>query len=344
MADKIIHEVGSQETTDDTVNERDTPKDKPDSCEDSSVDQKVEMFECAICLQSCIHPVKLPCQHIFCFLCVKGVANQSKRCAMCRQEIPPSFLETPTLLSVQDLENELVFEDGYQWFYEGRNGWWQFDSRTSVDLETAFKGGETRCEVLIAGFLYIVDFEHMIQMRHSDPSRRRRIKRDFSTIPKKGIAGIRLPVERTDEEVAETSVTVENASDFHISWAEVAAEVSAVALVRSQQRQADRRPKNTSIPTTPTNTPQTPGLSPGNQSSENSVPSSPGRSDQDGNLEHSLAEAIHNLRVNTTTSAGQNQPTVIVTSQRNPRPAVVRPHRTLSEGTLTENLTEGETL
>ncbi|XP_013792456.1 E3 ubiquitin-protein ligase rnf146-like, partial [Limulus polyphemus] len=314
---------------------------------DSSVDQKLETFECAICLQSCIHPVKLPCQHIFCFLCVKGVANQSKRCAMCRQEIPPSFLETPTLLSVQDLENELVFEDGYQWFYEGRNGWWQFDSRTSVDLETAFKGGETRCEVLIAGFLYIVDFEHMIQMRRSDPSRRRRIKRDFSTIPKKGIAGIRLPpVERTatDDEIAETenSVTIENASDFPISWAEVAVEVTAVALVRSQQRQADRRPKNTSIPTTPTNTPQTPGLSPGNQSSENSVPSSPGRSDQD--LEHSLAEAIHNLRVNGTAGAGQNQPTVIVTSQRNARPTVVRPHRTLSEGTLTGNLAEEETL
>jgi len=29
-------------------------------------------IECAVCLQPSIHPVRLPCNHIFCFLCVKG--------------------------------------------------------------------------------------------------------------------------------------------------------------------------------------------------------------------------------------------------------------------------------
>ncbi|KAL1440937.1 hypothetical protein MTO96_008984 [Rhipicephalus appendiculatus] len=48
------------------------------------------------------------------------------------------------------------------------------------------------CEVLIAGFLYIVDFEHMVQVRRNDFSRRRRVKRDLASVPKKGIAGIRL--------------------------------------------------------------------------------------------------------------------------------------------------------
>ena len=33
-------------------------------------------LECAVCLQTCIHPVQLPCRHIFCFLCVKGVSTQ----------------------------------------------------------------------------------------------------------------------------------------------------------------------------------------------------------------------------------------------------------------------------
>lgn len=28
-------------------------------------------MECPVCLQTCIHPAKLPCGHIFCFLCVK---------------------------------------------------------------------------------------------------------------------------------------------------------------------------------------------------------------------------------------------------------------------------------
>lgn len=35
-------------------------------------------LECPICLQTCIHPARLPCGHIFCFLCVKvGVAPKT---------------------------------------------------------------------------------------------------------------------------------------------------------------------------------------------------------------------------------------------------------------------------
>lgn len=30
-----------------------------------------DQMECPICLQTCIHPARLPCGHIFCFLCVK---------------------------------------------------------------------------------------------------------------------------------------------------------------------------------------------------------------------------------------------------------------------------------
>ena len=54
-----------------------------------------------MCLQQCIHPAQLPCSHIFCFLCVKGVANQSKLCPVCRQEIPPDFLEYPQLVEIE---------------------------------------------------------------------------------------------------------------------------------------------------------------------------------------------------------------------------------------------------
>ncbi|XP_002735032.1 E3 ubiquitin-protein ligase RNF146-like [Saccoglossus kowalevskii] len=176
-------------------------------------------LECAVCLQSCIQPVKLPCEHIFCFLCVKGVANQSKRCALCRKEIPIEFLNCPVLVkSCKDEiepEPEVELEEGYQWYYEGRNGWWQYDERASVELEDAYKSKNRCIELLIAGFLYVIDFENMIQIRRNDPTRRRRIKRDLRNAPKKGIAGIKyFPSEKNssddrqgdgDEETEDTS-------------------------------------------------------------------------------------------------------------------------------------------
>ena len=66
-----------------------------------------EAIECAVCLQPSIHPVQLPCTHIFCYLCVKGVTIQSQRCPMCRREIPQSFLEHPTLLKPEEIAKEV---------------------------------------------------------------------------------------------------------------------------------------------------------------------------------------------------------------------------------------------
>jgi hypothetical protein len=54
---------------------------------------------------------------------VKGVANQSKKCAMCRQEIPTDYFEKPVLVAQSNTDKDSAeFDDGYQWFYEGRNG------------------------------------------------------------------------------------------------------------------------------------------------------------------------------------------------------------------------------
>lgn len=41
---------------------------------------------------------------------------------MCRREIPVEFLEHPQLVyKIQDSISATT-DDGYQWFYEGRNG------------------------------------------------------------------------------------------------------------------------------------------------------------------------------------------------------------------------------
>ncbi|XP_020816241.1 E3 ubiquitin-protein ligase rnf146 isoform X2 [Drosophila serrata] len=99
-------------------------------------------LECPICLQTCIHPARLPCGHIFCFLCVKGVAYKNRRCAMCRREIPAEFLDHPQLVNgIEDICTTRATEDGYQWYYEGRNGgWWAYDPRTNEDIEIAYAG------------------------------------------------------------------------------------------------------------------------------------------------------------------------------------------------------------
>ena len=88
-----------------------------------------------------------------------------------------------------------ALEDGKQWFYEGHQGWWQYDERTTTEMEERFKAGDKHCEILIAGFLYVIDFEQMLQYRRNDHTRRRRIKRDFANAPKKGVAGLKTNAE-----------------------------------------------------------------------------------------------------------------------------------------------------
>ncbi|XP_060750132.1 E3 ubiquitin-protein ligase rnf146 [Tachysurus vachellii] len=156
--------------------------------------------ECAICLQSCVHPVRLPCGHVFCFLCVKGASWHSKRCALCRQEVPEDFLDRPTLLSPEELKATATGGrslGGHAWYYEGCNGWWQYDERTSRELEEAYREGKKSAEMLIAGFLYVADLENMVQYRRNEHGRRRRMKRDAVNVPKKGVAGLRLDPEPT---------------------------------------------------------------------------------------------------------------------------------------------------
>ncbi|GCB71371.1 hypothetical protein scyTo_0005918 [Scyliorhinus torazame] len=161
-----------------------------DSC--SNTAPTLTVPECAICLQTCVHPVKLPCKHIFCFLCVKGASWQSKRCALCRQEIPEEFLDKPALLSPEDLKAASRGNGEYAWYYEGTNGWWQYDERTSIELEDAHLKGKKTIEMLIAGYLYVADLENMIQFRRNEHGRRRKMKRDIADIPKKGVAGLRI--------------------------------------------------------------------------------------------------------------------------------------------------------
>ncbi|XP_044734129.1 E3 ubiquitin-protein ligase RNF146-A-like [Chrysoperla carnea] len=152
---------------------------------------KDETLECPICLQTCLQPTLLPCGHVFCFLCTKGIAFQSKKCAMCRQEIPRDYLEKPKLLQpLPDTTTSL--EDEYDWFYEGRDGWWKYDERTSAEIESAYLTEIPSFDILICGELYVIDFQNNVQHRKYGYGRKRTIKRDKKSAHAIGIAGCRF--------------------------------------------------------------------------------------------------------------------------------------------------------
>ena len=81
-------------------------------------------------------------------------------------------------------------------YYEGRNGWWLYDQRTNDEIDQAFRKGERRIEILIVGQVYAIDFENMHQYRLNDTQRRRRIKYDLISAPKKGVAGLKIDRQR----------------------------------------------------------------------------------------------------------------------------------------------------
>lgn len=109
------------------------------------------------------------------------------------------------MLSPEELKAVSRGKGEYAWCYEGRNGWWQYDERTSRELEDAFSKGKKNTEMLIAGFLYVADLENMVQYRRNEHGRRRKIKRDIIHIPKKGVAGLRLDCDTNTVNLARES-------------------------------------------------------------------------------------------------------------------------------------------
>lgn len=177
---------------------------EPTTCADINsqpLSPKSDKPECSICLQTALQPVKLPCNHIFCFLCIKGaVHNGTNSCALCRAPLPRNYILHPEVInessSSEDNSLEEVADD--KWYYEGRNGgWWEFDVRTAQQIEDKYNepaSDEPKIlELMIAGFIFIIDLDAMCQRRKDNPHIQRRLKRDKQIADKKGVAGIVKP-------------------------------------------------------------------------------------------------------------------------------------------------------
>eukprot|EP00117_Sycon_ciliatum_P016819 scpid103729/ scgid16080/ E3 ubiquitin-protein ligase RNF146-A; RING finger protein 146-A len=81
--------------------ERDDARGGDTTTRSSSTPGSDERGECAVCLLQCTLPLCLPCGHTFCYLCAKGIAFRSRRCALCRQPIPDEVIARPQIDSKQ---------------------------------------------------------------------------------------------------------------------------------------------------------------------------------------------------------------------------------------------------
>ncbi|KAL5970023.1 hypothetical protein TSMEX_002221 [Taenia solium] len=187
--------------------------------------------DCPICLQSLLQPVKIPCGHVFCYLCIKGSASHRRRCPLCRGTLNMNFFDNPNVIRDSSDSREIERPPvEFTWYYEGRNGWWQYDERTAEEIEAAYTQSLPQCEVFIAGHFYVIDFTNMCQYRKDHTGRSRRIKRDSAGMSKKGIAGIRLsllqPLETGEENVEDEGSVSPSAVTSTISSSQRASNAS----------------------------------------------------------------------------------------------------------------------
>ena len=198
---------------------------------------------CCICQEKSYNPVELPCKHIFCYLCIKGVAARQSRCALCRSPIPFGYIDRPSVINRSAIRTKLEQSQDtgtYHWFYEAKSGgWWLYEQRMSSEIEKAYTNGKKSARMQIAGFSYVINFEEMVQFREDVPTRRRRIKRDVvkkETV--RGIAGIHVKEvprsQDTGEDIPRGSVDSEQVDDENQVTPEVGGEEYATETQSSQ--------------------------------------------------------------------------------------------------------------
>ncbi|XP_059093034.1 E3 ubiquitin-protein ligase rnf146-like isoform X2 [Tigriopus californicus] len=169
-----------------------SPDSSPIESKSSSLNRSSSLI-CSVCLDPPVHPVDLPCRHTFCYLCAKGLyESDTPICSLCRAPIPRGYLKQADQIrrSRSDFEGCVSGVNSWQWFYEGRNGWWKFEQRHNQEIEASFGNQDEQLEALICGHLYIVDFKNMVQYRKDHMGRRRKIKRDVVLARCKGVAGL----------------------------------------------------------------------------------------------------------------------------------------------------------
>ena len=148
---------------------------------------------CGICRESPDLYINLPCNHRFCYLCLKGYMLNNKinrQCPYCKRDISEDILECAKLPTDIDIEKK-----GVKWYFSGRNGgWWQYDTTSSLQLESMYHGEKKEFTIDLFSTKYNVDFENMTQQSEENFMLRsiKRIDHSIETLENiKGIAGLK---------------------------------------------------------------------------------------------------------------------------------------------------------
>lgn len=130
---------------------------------------------CSICHnEPPLNAIQLDCGHIFCFLCIKSVAETTGCCALCRKEIGLEFnFQEHQILGLAQIPTS--DEQNSYWFYEGFRGWWLYDAETTREINKTRNRGVSRLERFISGNVYVIDIDKMEQCRKDGQGRSRKI-------------------------------------------------------------------------------------------------------------------------------------------------------------------------
>jgi E3 ubiquitin-protein ligase RNF146 len=156
---------------------------------------------CSICFDKFNLPIKIPCDHMFCFLCFKELCYNlhSKICPLCRKHIPTTIINDIKFNKFNNKFNKnQLYTSSVYWMYNTKNGnnkWWLFDSNSNKEIEKKYseflKDEKIMCKLSICGFEFQLDYKNLVQI-NSMTHDTRSIKRltDLNTLQSDKIVGI----------------------------------------------------------------------------------------------------------------------------------------------------------
>ena len=93
---------------------------------------------CPACMDVPLYPVKLPCGHAYCFLCLKGeflqrhgdaAEDEKVECGVCQTELLETLLEEPKQLKRTKSDLSDIGCGDMCWFYKDGADWWKYDKK-----------------------------------------------------------------------------------------------------------------------------------------------------------------------------------------------------------------------